>query len=574
MMLRRQNAIRTLLVPTLFAGPGLPLPAQVAPPVAEPEPIVAGEPAPPGRYDGDLDVLHYDIELGLGHTADWIGARTGLRIRARAPLDRVVLDFTGLAVDDVTIDGTGISRWALDDHGLLAIRLPRALADGDQVQLVVTYRGVPDDGLVLRTNVHGERTAFADNWPNRARFWFPSIDHPSDKATVRFVVHAPAAWAVAANGRLVGQPVPTPAGALGPADGPRRTWTWATAVPIPTYTMVVGAGPLVRDEVGLAACGRAPASPRPDGCVEVTTWLFAADVERGSASFRRAAAMVDFFADVVGPYPYEKLAHIQSSTRFGGMENASAIFYAEQALAQGRDIEGTVSHETAHQWFGDSVTETAWGHLWLSEGFATYFGALFFEYADGPAALRRLMAGAARSYLASPDTLRPTVDGETESLFDLLNANSYQKGAWVLHMLRDVVGDEVFFRGVRVYYERFRDSTALTDDFRRAMEEVSGEELDWFFEQWLHQPGHPVLDVGVADTGPGTVEVTVRQVQGAYAPRFRIPLELELRWEGGDRRERVQVTGATHTFRFDVPTGPVTVVVDPDGVLLKRLTGV
>jgi aminopeptidase N len=97
--------------------------------------------------------------------------------------------------------------------------------------------------------------------------------------------------------------------------------------------------------------------------------------------------------------------------------------------------------------------------------------------------------------------------------------------------------------------------------------------LDWFFEQWLHQPGHPVLDVGVADTGPGTVEVTVRQLQGAYAPRFRIPLELELRWEGGDRRERVQVTGAAHTFRFDVPTGPVTVVVDPDGVLLKRLTG-
>jgi aminopeptidase N len=416
---------------------------------------------------------------------------------------------------------------------------------------------------------------FADNWPNRARFWFPSVDHPSDKATVRYMVHAPESWAVVANGRLVGQPFPTADDAPGPHDGPRRSWVWTTDVPTPTYTMVVGAGPLVVDDVGTAACGRAPASPRPDGCIEVTTWLFAPDVETGARSFRRAAEMVDFFTDVVGSYPYEKLAHVQSSTRFGGMENSSAIFYSDEALAQGRDIEGTVSHETAHQWFGDSVSPASWEHLWLSEGFATYFGALFFEYADGPEALQRLMAGAARSYLASPDTLHATVDATYASLFDLLNANSYQKGSWVLHMLRDLIGDEVFFEGVRAYYDRHRDATAITPDLLAAMEEVSGHELGWFFRQWLYEAGHPVLDVALEGPGDaeGSVRVRVRQIQAEHGHVFRFPLELEFSLDGGRHRERIEVTAADEVFTVSVPGEVHGLSVDPDGKLLKRLIG-
>src|SRR5690606_29984849 len=137
---------------------------------------------------------------------------------------------------------------------------------------------------------------------------------------------------------------------------------------------------------------------RPDAadCVAVTTWVFPADTANAAPSFRRAAEMVDFYSTLVAPFPYEKLAHVQSSTRFGGMENVAAIFYAERSIAQGRDIEGTVAHETAHQWFGDAVTEADWHHLWLSEGFASYFGPLFFEHADGVERFREIMAGARR----------------------------------------------------------------------------------------------------------------------------------------------------------------------------------
>lgn len=554
----------SLLVITLSLA--APLAGQAGPPASEPDPIPAGLPAAAGRYDPALDVLHYEVEIGLGHTESWIGGRMRAHIRATGRLERVVFDLSGLAVDGVYLDGAPVP-WSLE-RGLLSARLPEGLDEGDQAGVEVHYRGVPDDGLIVGSNVHGQRSAFADNWPNRARFWMPVVDHPSDKATVRFLVHAPESWAVVANGRLVGQPFPTPVEAPGPVDGPRRSWVWTTNVPIPTYTMVIGAGPLVIDDVGLAACGRAPASARPDGCVEVTTWLLAPDVEVGAASFRRAHEMLDFFTELVGPYPYEKLAHVQSSTRFGGMENASAIFYSEQAISSGRDIEGTVSHETAHQWFGDSVTPADWPHLWLSEGFATYFGNLFFEYADGREAFDQLMAGAARSYLSSPDTLRPIVDESAANLFDLLNANSYQKGAWVLHMLRNHVGDEAFFDGVRLYYERHRDGVASTPDLLAAMEESTGDELAWFFDQWLHQPGHPVLEVRAVGS-----RVEVRQVQGDDAPVFRFPLELELRWEGGSRLVEVEVDEREESFGFDLPSDLVGVIVDPRVLLLHRETG-
>lgn len=541
--------------------------------VPEPDPIAAGVRAAPGTYDTSLDVIHYDVELSLSDDTDWIAGTARLRVRAEAAgADELVLDFTGLAVEGVRVDGSEVQ--AVHRAGRLSVPLGRALAQTEEVVVEVSYRGTPDDGLILRDNVHGRPSAFVDNWPNRARFWLPSVDHPSDKATARITVHAPAEWEVIANGRRVGQPYPTPPedAADGPETGPTRTWVYNTEVPHPSYTLVVGAAEMEITPLGTAACGRAPASSRADGCIEVTTWLFPESVEAASPSFVRSMEMVDFFSDVLGPYPYEKLAHVQSSTRFGGMENSSAIFYDEEALAAGRNIEGTVSHEIVHQWFGDSVTPADWAHLWLSEGFATYFGSVFFEYADGEEAFRERMAGTAEGYLSSGDTLGVVVNTAATNLFDLLNRNSYQKGGWVLHMLRGVVGDEAFFAAIREYYDRYQNSVADSQDFQRVVEEETGVELDWFFEQWLHQPGYPVLGV---DTAPSAadrgIRVTLSQLQGDYAPRFRLPLQLEFRWGDESRRETIVLTGAREDFVFDDVPASAQVTVDPDGRVLKRL---
>jgi aminopeptidase N len=540
-------------------------------PPQEPPPITAGRAAPEGTYVADgIDVVHYDVEMALPRTGQVVEGLTRVRVQAQVPLDTVRLDFTGLAVREIAVDARPVEGWR-HDGGRLHVPLPRTVPAGGRTEVTVRYTGTPDDGLIVGRTVHGDPSAFVDNWPNRTRFWLPSADHPSDKATARFTVHAPAAWQVVANGRLVGQPFPTPPDALGADDGPRRSWIWETSVPHATYTLVVGGAEMQVDRVGLAACGRAPASPRADGCIEVSTWLFPESVAAAAPSFVRAAEMVDFFTDVVGPFPYEKLAHVQSATRFGGMENSSAIFYDQGALAAGRDIEATVSHETAHQWFGDSVTEAEWSHLWLSEGFATYFGTVFFEYVDGPTAFRERMDAVRSRYLASGDSVRPVID-ERDDLFELLNRNSYQKGAAILHMLRGLVGDETFFRGVAAYYERFRDATALTDDLQGVMEEVSGQELDWFFDQWLRAPGHPTLQLRTAPAeGGGGVAVTVRQVQQDPTPVFRLPLTLDLVWEGGRERHEVVVDARTATFTLPGVPPDARVEVDPEGWLLARI---
>jgi aminopeptidase N len=570
--IRTLHASGTILLACLFATTGCAgRSATQGPPESEPAPVEPARVDPADRYEQAVDVLSYDLELSLPDTAKWILGRARLRlVRPPSVSEPLVLDFTGLAVDEVRVEGSEVESRIEGDR--LFVTLPRSRPDTLEVD--VRYRGVPDDGLFVAPDVHGKAAAFADNWPNRARFWFPSVDHPSDKARARFTVHAPAAWEVLANGSLAGAPSPTSASVPVPDSAPRRTWVWETATPIPTYTMVVGAGELVGRAVGLAACGRSPASARADGCTEVTWWAFEPDTLNAARAFRRAPEMVDFFTDYIADYPYEKLANVQSATRFGGMENSSVIFYSGESLARGGNIEGTVAHEIAHQWFGDAVTPPDWSHLWLSEGFADYFEALYFEKADGAAAFREKMAGYRQSYLRSGVTGRAIVDTTVTSLFDLLNENSYEKGALVLHMLRGQLGDEVFQQGIRAFYASHIHGNAVTDDLKDALEQASGQDLDTFFQQWLHEPGFPVFRVSHGyDANRGEVIVVVSQVQSVEWPRFSTPLELELAWQGGSRREKVQVNNGRETYTFRVPSRIVRVSLDPDGWVLHALEG-
>ncbi len=547
-----------------------PIPTGMA--MVDPEPLEVGLPPAPGRYDHDMDVIHYDVELVIPPENDRVSARTTIRyLREVAGPHSVTLDFTGMSVEAVT-SGDRALDFSHDD-GLLRFETPGRPGVFDTIQVEVMTRGSPQDGLILRENVHGEPSAFADNWPNRARHWFPANDHPSDKASVSFTVHAPEGRTVLANGIQIGEPEAADPARTGGLDG-LVTWRWESEVDIPTYLMVVGVAEMVGMDQGLAACGQAPASPRPDGCIEVTGWAFPPDTAHARHVFRRSAEMVDLYVDMFGPYPYEKLANIQSSTRFGGMENASAIFYSEQAIAEGRDIEGTVAHEIAHQWFGNSVTPADWPHLWLSEGFASYFGPYFWEHTEGQIALRERMDQNRESYLASEVTGRPVVDHGAENLLDLLNANSYQKGSLVLHMLRWVVGDRAFFQGVRRYYQRHSGGNAVTDDFQAVMEEVHGQSLEWFFQQWLRRAGYPIYQVEWSwDASAGEARVRLSQEQDSDWPTFRMPVELEFQLEGGVHREVVTVADRNWSRSFPLPGEPRQLRVDPDRWLLAEFRG-
>ena len=309
----------------------------------------------------DVDILHYRIRLEIGETGSGIqGEATILAEMLAGGRDVLPLDLGSLSVDRVTVDGKEASFVHRD--GRLSITITDDYAKGDRVEVVVAYQGEPEDGLFIQENKFGHRSVFADNWPNRARHWFPGVDHPYDKATVEFIVTAPVAYDVVANGRMLETTTVSP---------DRKRTHWKTEVPIPTYCMVVGAA-----RFSIIHPGSWKGIP-------VSYYLFPGDRDTGTNDFSRSMDMLAFYADLIGPYPYAKLSLVQSSTRFGGMENASAIFFSEKGITGTRRNEAVVAHEIAHQWFGDSVTESDWHHLWLSEGFATYFGALFFEETEG-----------------------------------------------------------------------------------------------------------------------------------------------------------------------------------------------
>ncbi len=533
----------------------------------EPIAIKAGIPPLQGEYPKDLNALHYNIEIGIGKNSDWFEGYASIRFLVEKDKPKLSLDFTGLYLDDLLINGNKIKYKYI--NGVIKVNLNKYKRD-ETIVVDIRYHGIPDDGLIINKNIHGDPTIFVDNWPNRTRFWLPSIDHPSDKATVNYTIHAPVEWKVIANGYRVSSPISSLNNAIGPKED-RLTWKWDVTVPIPTYNMVFGAGKMDVELLGYAACDQSPASQRQDNCVEVSLWIYPEDKIKAKDSFRRAVNMVDYFTKTIGPFPFEKLANVQSSTRFGGMENASAIFYSEKSIGKGRNIEGTVSHEIAHQWFGDSVTEADWNHLWLSEGFATYFGNLFFEYQDGEKIFQNKMENNRKRIVNSKNTNRPIIDPENKDLFKLLNSNNYPKGGWVLHMLRGYMGDELFFNGIRKYYELYKYKTAMTKDFQSVMENIKGENLDWFFEQWLYKPGFPIISYeekwNYSEGSNGSLSVKISQIQKNEWPIFIIPTEIC--W-GKENCKSIRIDKRIQSYEFNFESKPQKVgTLDPNGLILK-----
>jgi aminopeptidase N len=521
-------------------------------------PGAAGQPAPgpAAQPQPGIDVQDYDFALALSDTTDRIRGTATVHLRVTTDtLSAVRLDLigppaggTGMQVTEVTEEGRTVSFEHRGD--LLRIRPRPGLQAGQTRTFEVHYRGVPADGLIVGTNRHGDRTFFGDNWPNRARHWLPVVDHLADKATVEFEVTAPAKYEVVSNGALVRDST----------AGDTRTTHWRTDVPLPPKVMVIGVADFAVDTVATV-----------DG-VPVQSWVYPEDRTAGFRDLGQAPPILRFFEEHLGPYPYEKLANVQSTTRYGGMENASAIFYSEEAVADGEDDTPLLAHEIAHQWYGNTVTEADWPHLWLSEGVATYLTGLYLEHAEGPARLASFMEGARESVLQfhdqNPDT--PLVDTTYSDPTELLTANPYQKGAWVLHMLRHEVGTDTFWDGLRAYYDRYRHRNASTADFRRVMEDVSGQSLGWFFDQWTRRAGHPVIEgTWRYDAAAEECVVTLRQTQDA-AP-FRVPVDVT-RDGAADPPTTLLLRNRERTARLSCPTAPEALVLDPATRVLAELS--
>jgi len=514
---------------------------------AGPPPLRAQQPT--------VDIQAYHFRIDIPDTGTSIRGLATVFFQPRRGWDDTLrLDLVGMSVRRV-FDVNTLRRLPIWYDGRMlkvVVRGARTRPAGGRRGVVVEYSGSPQDGLIIRANARGRRSAFGDNWPNRARYWLPTVDHPSDKARVLWSIQVPRGWQRVAN-----QPE------CAPRARPRRC---NESAPIPTYTMVLGATQLARSIHRPLLRGR--------DTIPIEVWTYPEDSAfADSVPFRQATEIAATLQRIVGPFPYARLSHVQSSTRYGGMENSTVIFYSESSYVRRTMREGVVRHETAHQWFGDAVTPADWAHLWLSEGFATYFDGVTTAALDGDSMLRPFMGRARESYIGSNVVDRPVIDTAEHDPNRLLNANSYQKGAWVLHMLRREVSDGPFFRGVREYYRRYRDSSVTTDRFRREMERASRTSLGWFFDQWLRQPGYPQLDVAWrADSASGHASLTIRQVQPAAWGRYRLPrVAVDFVLPGGRTERRtfdVNPQYEEQVAGFTLPAMPVEVVVDPDGELL------
>jgi aminopeptidase N len=342
-------------------------------------------------------------------------------------------------------------------------------------------------------------------------------------------------------------------------DGTRLTY-WKQSVPISPWLYVLGVARFAVQQVD-------DFEGRP-----IQTWVYPQDREAGFYDFAVPTKQVmEFYSEYVGPFAYEKLANVTSPATGGGMEAATAIMYGENSVTGERSIRwrNVVVHEIAHQWFGNAVTEADWDDVWLSEGFATYFTQLFIEHAYGRDEFVAGMKSAAERVFSQYED-DPTYRIVHDNLDDMRRVSSgatYQKGAWVLHMLRKRMGDEAFWAGIRAYYATHFNATATTDDFMRAMEVASGLDMEMFAEQWLYDGGNPYLS-GWWEYDPTsrTVSLEVNQVQ-QVGGLFDLPLEVGIYFEGERRPRLIETVSVTDRFhRFVVPVGeePTEVRLDPD----------
>jgi aminopeptidase N len=509
---------------------------------------------------------HYNITLTLNDTlTELSSAQAEISIYIlKGTLDTLDLDFGEMPVDSVMV---GNARARFEQRGgQLRVQLPKPANKNDQFTIVVTYHGRPKDGLILTADKAGKPSATGDNWPDRTHNWIPCLDHPSAKATVNFTVTAPARDTVVANGQLTAT--------RNNADT-TRTWTFNEARPIPAYCMVIAVGEYAQSQ------------PLMRTVTPLGYYVPQTDRDYAVQGFSAAPLSLSLFSEKVAPYPYEKLALIVGATRFGGMENSSAIvfssnFFDARTEAQPtsrtfnirRGIVETTAHEIAHQWFGDSVSIKTWADLWLSEGFATYFAGLFVERYEGKDAFRDYMKRAADQYFAYEREHRtPIHDTETEDLFKLLNRNNYEKGAWVLHMLRGTLGDDAFFKGIRAYYLAHENGTASTEDLRDALEKASGTDLKEFFARWVYASGHPRYEASWTwqsmKGGRGVLTIQLRQTQ-EDAP-FLTPLPVEIVTSKGAQRTTLRPTGKETTARIPLASQPTNIRIDPDDFILKEI---
>jgi len=516
-----------------------------------------------------IDIQGYVFEITVSDETDVIQGRNTVDARfVEGGQSQLRLDLIG-KTEDREGRGMEVHRVTHGDDELsfahandaLVIDLGAEVPAGERIVVAVEYSGIPVDGMDIGPNKYGDRTFFSDNWSSRVRNWLPVVDHPYDKATTQMIITHPAHYQSTSNGVLKES--------SNVGNGMKMTH-WVNDVPTATWLYFIGVAEMAMEVVDTW------------NGIPIETWVYWQDRDKGFHDFAEPSkAVLAYYEDLIGPYVNKRLGNIVSNaTPGGGMEAASIPAYSDRSVSGNRDRrwQHVIIHEIAHQWFGNAVTEYHWNDVWLSEGFATYYTLLFREHHYGRDHFYRGLTQSRETvrkfYQDSWDfqLVRPYV----EDLNRVSGAMMYQKGAWVLHMLRERLGDETYHAGIRTYYAEYMNKNAQSADLRRHLEEASGDNLEQFFSQWLFQGGIPQLEV-LFWTEDGNNFLTLNQTQ----PDFEFDFDVEVRYEYADgTRSDVEIIrmpihegemmGAA--FKWPVDKEIVDVIIDPGTKLLADWT--
>jgi aminopeptidase N len=522
-------------------------------------PLRADEPYSRTR---DYDLQHSKIALRFDlDQRKVIGDVTHTLSMLRDNISKVSFDSVGLDIHSVTINKSPVKFETT--AAKLVVPVPSALRPGDKFEIEIRYEGKPTKGLyfILPDKDYPDRPKqiWSQGESEDTRYYLPTYDYPNDRLTTETILTVPASWLTVANGKLV---------SVTDAGNALKTWTWRESVLSSTYLITVVAGEF--DEVKQSLRG-----------LPITYYAPKGRGDRLLANYERTPAMIDLFHRKLGvDYPWEKYAQVMVDDFVaGGMENSSATTNTATSLKDPKlapefptNEDPLISHELAHQWFGDLVTCKDWANVWLNEGFATFFETVWAESRYPKDQADYDTWNAAREWFAKTDLYRKPIvrfDFDESEEFD---GNAYEKGGWVLQMLRHQIGDEAFWRSLKHYLEVNRGKNVTTSDLIKAIEETTHISVDRFFHEWIYGAGAPKFDLAYTyDDTKHQVSLTVKQTQKVegHVGVFHVPVEVEITTPSGPKLYPVMITKDVETFGFPSYAAPLMVLFDKGGHILK-----
>lgn len=522
--------------------------------------------------DRVFDLIHVKLEIAFNETERSLSGKVTHTFTPLLPDQRYLfLDAVGLEIKKVTDPTGNLLLFEQLEEGLkIDLRLPyRAFADTFAV--TIEYGGRPKAGLYFiqpdAKYPRKRRQIWTQGETENTRFWIPIYDYPNDRATSEMIVTVPEKYLAVSNGELVSDT----------RAGGKRVFHWRENVPHVPYliSLVAGEYEMHAETTTVYAGGETKVVP-------VLFYYPPGEKEKAIRSFGKTGKMMRFFSEKIGvPYPYEKYSQATvDEFMWGGMENISATTQTERTLHdrlahQDYKSEGLVAHELAHQWWGDLLTCRDWSHIWLNEGFATYFDALFQEYDLGPDYMPVEMRDSRDDYLREDKQYRrPIVTQYYTDPLDVFDSHAYPKGGWVLHMLRNYLGEELWWKGINHYCKKHYAGSVVTADFEKAMEEASGKNLDWFFQQWVYKGGYPELKIRSRwDDSAKATKITVQQTQttDSLTPLFRMQLPIVVTAAKETIHDTLWIDQKEEVFYIPGSERPKMVEIDPRLTVLKKV---